>query len=600
MKQIRINLTARYTIFLSVVVIVILFGSNLITTNVVRDGLTDLLKQRLRYAGRALSHYTASHIAQRKNDVHTLLSSPRFIAAISTGDASTVSQEAPEYKAGIGADFIVITNPRDEILFSDQAGLAKSGILTLLADPGLRDTVVSLSLAGTVYETVVCVILTGDGFAVGQLAVGYSLSRVIPDDLKRLTGFDAILSLGDKVIGFTNSGEIEQFISDPSWTKWLDNSQSIITESVINDKSFLYVTFPMTTLNSSVTFVTSVDEHIMQIHDSLIRQMLILAFSAGIVAILIIFLFTRRRIGEQITYLIEATQRIANNDMNFRVLPRSSDEFGELAVQLDDMRSRLVQNRTDLETAHQQQLSNQRLATIGQLAAGIIHDLKNPIAVIKGTAELITQYPEKKDRVLKHCGSINVQVDRINELCLDILDFTKGRANLNKKTVAVREYVENALELRLEEARLRSISLTQQESVDVVALFDPSRLHRVIDNLITNAIQALDPGCSIELSWTVDRSDLKITIKDNGPGIPDEIVDTLFEPFVTSGKKEGTGLGLAISQKIVEDHGGTINVFTQTDEGTSFEIILPEAVLDYDPRENIRDSDRRHNYASQD
>ena len=108
---------------------------------------------------------------------------------------------------------------------------------------------------------------------------------------------------------------------------------------------------------------------------------------------------------------------------------------------------------------------------------------------------------------------------------------------------------------------------------------DGSRFRRVIDNILNNAREALKPGQSVTVRWSVDSKAVAIEIEDNGPGIPESICATIFEPFVTSGKESGTGLGLAIARKIVEDHGGAISVESQSGVGTRFMITLPSTLV---------------------
>ena len=106
------------------------------------------------------------------------------------------------------------------------------------------------------------------------------------------------------------------------------------------------------------------------------------------------------------------------------------------------------------------------------------------------------------------------------------------------------------------------------------------RFRRVIDNILNNALDALKPGDKVEIKWSMLTDKLRIEISDDGPGIPEEIVDKLFDPFVTSGKVGGTGLGLAITKKIVEDHGSKIYVESEPGNGTTFIIDMPVQLVD--------------------
>ena len=112
----------------------------------------------------------------------------------------------------------------------------------------------------------------------------------------------------------------------------------------------------------------------------------------------------------------------------------------------------------------------------------------------------------------------------------------------------------------------------------ITVTLDANRFRRVIDNILNNAREALKPGEQVEISWQLTDSSLAIEISDNGPGIPEAIREHLFEPFVTSNKEGGTGLGLAITRKIVDDHGGTIEVVSSPGQGSRFIVSLPLAL----------------------
>jgi signal transduction histidine kinase len=570
------TLTIRYTLFLAGVILVMLVGANLITANVVRNGLRDLFGRRLDYAGEALTHYTRWHLWSRWNEINTLSESPRFLAAVETADPSTINQEAPGYINLIGADLFVILDSDNSVAFSSIDAVSTRNMQAIMAGTA-ADTVVIFRDEAVVFETFLAEIKMADGFSLGSLAAGFSFDQTMLPEIKHLTGFDAVVTCKGQLIGQTVSGLTDRIVVAAAWRPDPDAPGGELREASVAGEKIIYRSLAVPSMGCTVTLIASIDEHITPILSSQLRRMFILAIVAGILAIGIIYLFVRRRIGGQVNLLVNATERIARDDMGFDISTRSRDEFGYLANQLDRMRSKLLENRRELEKAHEERIRATQLATIGQLAAGIIHDFKNPFAVIRGNAELMVTVDGQDQRKLKWCQTIIEQVDRMTTLTRDILEYSRGKSSLNWERIDLATYLEEAVRTHEGELVNHGIGLKITACDPVLIMADRNRLRRVFDNLVGNAVEALLQGGAIQISWTIRDDKVELRVSDNGPGIPADIVDTLFEPFVTSGKKHGTGLGLAITKKIVEEHGGNIAAHTDKGGGACFTICLPLA-----------------------
>ncbi len=237
-----------------------------------------------------------------------------------------------------------------------------------------------------------------------------------------------------------------------------------------------------------------------------------------------------------------------------------------------------VSSAIGLARAREQREREERLSTIGQLLSGVLHDLKTPITVISGAVQLlVSERDEAKrqglaDRVVR-------QVGVINSLIRETLAFARGESSLWVRKVYLHKFFGDLQEQLAQEFRGRNMSVKLDLRDRGVAHFDQHKLHRGIYNLARNAAEALN-GQAGTLTLSTERraSDgfLLIKVTDTGPGVSQEIRGRLFESFATYGKVGGTGLGLAIVRKIVQDHGGTIDVESQPGE-TTFTIALPEA-----------------------
>ncbi len=255
---------------------------------------------------------------------------------------------------------------------------------------------------------------------------------------------------------------------------------------------------------------------------------------------------------------------------------RGEGNFGEDDLKLAAVIAGNVSSAIGLARARERREREERLSTVGQLLSGVLHDLKTPITVISAAVQLlVSEKDEGKRQVL--ADRVVRQVGVINSLIRETLAFAKGETSLWLRKVYLHQFFADLEAQLTQEFRGRGMNVQLRLIDRGVAHFDQHKLQRALLNLARNAAEALNgkPGT---LTFGVDRradGALLITITDDGPGISDEIRGRLFESFTTHGKVGGTGLGLAIVRKIVQDHGGTIDVESEPGR-TTFTIVLPQ------------------------
>ncbi|MFW5966943.1 MAG: GAF domain-containing protein [Persicimonas sp.] len=215
-----------------------------------------------------------------------------------------------------------------------------------------------------------------------------------------------------------------------------------------------------------------------------------------------------------------------------------------------------------------------RLATIGQMLTGVLHDLKNPIAVISGNVQLMTKSDDRQKRE-EYAESIQKQFEHLNQMTGELLTFARGETDITVEEVDLEAFFSEVCELLEHELSRTDIEFRTRLDYRGTAQFDAGKLKRAIVNLARNAAEAMPDGGDFEMAVERDGDQIVFSFRDTGQGIPEEIQNTLFDSFVTAGKKHGTGLGLAIVEKIVEEHDGQITYETERGEGTTFYIRLP-------------------------
>jgi two-component system sensor histidine kinase HydH len=215
-----------------------------------------------------------------------------------------------------------------------------------------------------------------------------------------------------------------------------------------------------------------------------------------------------------------------------------------------------------------------RLAALGQLTAGLAHELRNPLGTMKTSAELLARNVEKENAIAREmAGYIQEEVDRTNSLITRFLDFARPQhLKLEKSDLAA--MLDRAID-RFEREKKVDVCVYKNYSPDIPPIpFDAELMERVISNLIANAAQASPPGGVVTVKTRLVDDTVEIAVIDRGTGIDAKNVESIFNPFFTT-KPDGVGLGLAICSKIVDEHGGQITVESAPGEGSVFRIFLP-------------------------
>ncbi|MBA2664905.1 MAG: GAF domain-containing protein [Bradymonadaceae bacterium] len=216
-----------------------------------------------------------------------------------------------------------------------------------------------------------------------------------------------------------------------------------------------------------------------------------------------------------------------------------------------------------------------RLASIGQMISGVLHDFKTPFAVISGYVQLMAETDEKTTRQQFASNTVN-QFKQLNQMTRELLMFARGDTNILLRKVFVHRFMDEVAELLEKELGDRSVKLEIALKYRGEARLDTVKMKRAILNLARNAADAMPDGGVFRIGTELDGDDqLVFSFGDTGIGIPTAIYDSLFESFVTEGKPQGTGLGLAVVKKIVDDHAGTITFESSLGKGTTFFIRIP-------------------------
>ena len=282
-------------------------------------------------------------------------------------------------------------------------------------------------------------------------------------------------------------------------------------------------------------------------------------------------IFMGKKLVAPIKNLSFGIRSAADGDLDYKVIPGMRDDIGELFRSFNSMAKKLKTAR-----------DRERLSVIGEATAWITHELKNSLVSIKSFVQLLPgRYRDERFRD-KFSRLVPGEINRMERMFKELSDFS-AHLNLSKTRTDLKEIIDNTLEIMREELINKKINLNYSRQNDNFPIeADPERLKQVFMNLIINSINAMPQGgalvVTIEKTGSLQAKDIpegvEVRIKDTGKGISGELLRTLFLPFQTT-KDAGLGLGLTISRKIVEQHGGNIDVESEIGRGTTFIVRLP-------------------------
>ncbi|WP_428426480.1 sensor histidine kinase [Pararhizobium sp.] len=336
---------------------------------------------------------------------------------------------------------------------------------------------------------------------------------------------------------------------------------------------------------------------------------IVLAFLVVTAVSVPIFLRWARAIFKPLERMSDTITRVEGGNMGARTeLKAASDEIGRVALHLDglldqlqqrdrelrqwneELNERVAERTSELELANRQieattkqLIMSEKLAAIGEITAGVAHEINNPIAVIQGNLDVVRSVlGAKADEAKVEFRLIDEQIHRISQIVTKLLQFAKPEEYAGYvERHAPSEVISDCLPLVQHLLHKAEIKLVRDDRATRLVLMNRTELQQVAVNLIVNAIHAMPRGGALTIRTQdqdiEEKPGVTLEITDTGFGMTPELIGKIFDPFFTTKRQEGTGLGLSISQRLIARQGGRISVQSMPGEGTTFSIWLPEA-----------------------
>jgi signal transduction histidine kinase len=499
---------------------------------------------------------------------------PTLKALMTTEHAPTIQDASRPFWELAGSDLFVLANSNGRVLGFQ----VKTGWTRELAEQDLAKSVGQGESSawwyanGQLYWVFLRPIVAGaetDQRQLGILAVGYQVDSTVAEQLSLVAGSQIALTAGNNVIASTLApqavSEFQRWITGKETAAGTSTRQLVLGSDQYEMASVLIHDGPPTPIRCYVLMSLEPANVLLR---RLNRMIVILVLSVVLFAALILT-FVSRTITRPLDNLLSGVRALGSGDYAYSIKPRGSSEVVELGEAFSKMRGELL-------VSQQRWRANERVAALGRAASSISHDLRHYMAAVVANAEFLYE----ADKLKMNRDEIYHEIKMASEQMVDLLDsfreLAREEVSIAPAPALLDQIVRHAVETVLARPELRSRKVKVTTSGPTNGVFDAKKMERAFFNLLLNACEAAPDGTgaiTVDIRSSDDSFDVRIA--DNGPGIPAAIRESLFDPFVSSGKLNGTGLGLAIVSKIIHDHHGSVTVEETSDTGTVFSIKLP-------------------------
>jgi signal transduction histidine kinase len=307
------------------------------------------------------------------------------------------------------------------------------------------------------------------------------------------------------------------------------------------------------------------------------RHAVLIVAGAGAVAICAVLIVVLAYVIQRpMVELQEKIAQVSEGNLNVAVsFANRNDEIGDLGRNFNHMMQQLRESRAEIEHLHRTQMSRaEHLATLGELATGLAHEIRNPLAGIAGVIEIVGRDLPATSPARAVVKDVRLEITRISRTLTDLLETARPRRPEVRRS-DLNTTVEHAVMLARQQVLSRPIKIELQKAPDLTEVeHDSDQIYQVLLNLLLNAVQAIERTGTVTVEIGSRDDYASVVVSDTGRGISPQNLPNIFRPFYTT-KGDGTGLGLSLAHRIVEDHHGRIEVSSLVGKGSTFTILLP-------------------------
>ena len=552
-----------------------LLGSLLVVVRlIVRSEIAEGVRQSTTASLHAFENVQRDRELQLSRTAAMLAVLPPLTAILATQHALTIQDGSEPFWKLAGSQLFVLSSPDGQVFGFH---VSKPGWDASLAESDLRKSLAQGEESAwwygnnRLYRVFLRTVFAGSDRnqrQVGILAVGYQIDSDVAAQLALASGSQIALATGNKIIASTLSPQEENELQG---RLRLDSGTAIGSRELrLGADSYQAATaslhqgpggnvncYVLMSLQPANAFLARLN-----------RIILILGLTSIVLAALLLS-FVSRTITRPLDNLVEGVRALAQGNYSYSIAPQGSSEVAELGQAFAKMRS-------ELRDSEQRRFASERIAALGRAASSISHDLRHYLAALVANAEFLYEAEKLRlDRDEIYC-EIKTASEQMTDLLDSLRELSREQVSISPRFAAIDQTIRRAVDAVRARAEMRHRAIAIRVEGEMTGTFDPQKIERVFFNLLLNACEASMQSqgeIEIDIQSSSDRFDVRVT--DHGSGVPPAICNSLFEPFVSSGKSNGTGLGLAIVSKIIDDHGGSVVLENTSPSGTTFLVRLP-------------------------
>jgi signal transduction histidine kinase len=563
---------------MAVIIAVVTGLSLLLIRHHLRNQVTDDLSKDLVHSVVAFKNLQAERLGTLGRENELLSQLPTLKALMTSGDDLTIQNEAPEYWRLSGADLFVLADTSGRVV----AGYTKSAVVDAALRQGVKALIESpdkhyLIDGGSLYACSLRPLYFGsdkEGTLLGYVVSGVSIERTVRE-ISQPTGAEAAFLSRGQVVASTLAQADQASLAHQSPS--LSGTSQAPAAVTLGDTRFLYAREDLSAAATSplqLVVMKSFEPAERTIND--IDRMVIIVGLLALVSGTALMIVVSRLVTRPLEELSKSVYAFAVGDVGHTVPRHGTQEVRELSTAFSRMRS-------EIQRANQAVLESERLATIGRMASSVSHDLRHYLAAIYANAEFLASdrfSPKERAEIF---AEIRAAVGGTTEMLESLLIFSRTGASVRRRPELMAVIVERATALVRTHPDAEGVKLVTSlgELSESAAKVDSKQIERAISNLLLNACQSarsMGRGASVAVTLESQDRQILVNITDNGPGVPQKIRKSLFEPFVSEGKQKGTGLGLTLAHCIALEHGGEVVLLSSRPGETIFQMKVARAL----------------------
>jgi signal transduction histidine kinase len=537
-----------------------------------RAQITDDLSQELERSVTAFQDLQAERLAALERENALLAELPTLKALMTSGDDLTIQDGAVEFWQISGTDLFALADPRGRIV----AAYTKSGAVDSILQDGLKSLLTSSGkhflIDGTsLYACSQRPLYFGsdeDGTLLGYVISGVSIERTVRQ-ISQPTGVEATFLSRGKILASTLTPSLQTSLAaQPSFLSGVLRTPATVR---LRNAQFRATSEDLSAAASSPLQLVVLKS--LEPAERSITRINRMVLSAGLLALLCgtgLMIILSRHVTRPLEELSKSVRAFGMGDMDHQLPLNGTREVLELSSEIEGMWNEIRQ-------ANRALLESERLATIGRMASSISHDFRHYLATIYANSEFLAGDQISSKERAEIFADIRTAVLGTTDMIESLLIFSRTGASIRRSPALLATLVEHAIALirTHPDAEGVWIETRYENPAETGVVVDEKQIERAIFNLLLNACQSVRTSANAaNVLATVEAREQQIMVNviDNGPGVPEKIRESLFEPFVSEGKQKGTGLGLTLADRIANEHGGEVTLLSSRPGETIFQM----------------------------